>query len=137
MKNNTIDDAQADKIVASARKFCPVHTTMDILAGKWKLSLLWQLHKGTRRFGELKRAIPGITQAVLSLQLQELVADGIVSKHEYAEVPPRTEYSLTDLGRTLIPVIIAMEQWGIQYLLDHRKAEHGDCLWAERAAAHA
>jgi DNA-binding HxlR family transcriptional regulator len=88
-------------------------------------------------FRKLKRSTPGITQAMLSSQLQELGPDGIASKHEYTEVPPRTEYSITDLARRLIPVITAMEQWGVHHLLDHQKTEHGDCLWTESASEHA
>ena len=131
MKNDTIRDSQRIKILPDGRSTCPVHLTMGILSGKWKLSLLWQLHHGTKRFGVLRRAIPGITQAMLSSQLQELVADGIASKQEFAELPPRTEYSLTPLGLSLIPVIASLERWGIDYIQDYKKEQHGDCLWTE------
>lgn len=130
MKNDTIGDNQSDKILHNNKIFCPINTTISVLSGKWKLPLLWQLSSGAKRFGELRRLVTGITQAMLSNQLQELVADGIVQKEEFAELPPRTEYSLTALGASLLPVITTMEQWGMQYILDHKKAQHGNCLWS-------
>lgn len=130
MKNHTIGDNQSKNTSFHNNIFCPINTTIGVLAGKWKLPILWQLSNGTKRFGELKRAIPGITPAMLSNQLQELISDGIVQRQEFGEVPPRTEYSLSETGLSLLPVITAMEKWGIVYIKEHKKAIHGECLWS-------
>lgn len=92
--------------------FCPVTATMGVIGGKWKPIILWSLSGGTRRFGELRRHIPAVTQKMLTQQLRELEADGVVLRRVYAEVPPKVEYSLTDYGRTLLPILRAMSRWG-------------------------
>lgn len=94
---------------------CPVETTLRIVGGKWKAVIFLRLTEGTKRFSELKRLLPGATQQMLTQQLRELERDGIVHREVYAEVPPRVEYSLTDLGRTLEPVINLMSDWGQAY----------------------
>ena len=94
---------------------CPVNTTPDIIGGKWKVLILYHLLPETRRFNELQRLLPEITQRMLTLQLRELEADGIVHREVYPQVPPKVEYSLTDFGRTLEPVIAAMHDWGAAY----------------------
>ncbi|WGV60070.1 helix-turn-helix domain-containing protein [Brevibacillus brevis] len=94
---------------------CPVETTLDVIGGKWKGIILYQLLNGTKRFNEFRRLNPGITQFMLTLQLRELERDGIIHREIYKEVPPRVEYSLTDLGRTLEPVIMSMKVWGESY----------------------
>ncbi|ASJ56505.1 ArsR family transcriptional regulator [Brevibacillus formosus] len=94
---------------------CPVETTLDVIGGKWKGIILYQLLNGTRRFNEFRRLNPGITQFMLTLQLRELERDGIIHREIYKEVPPRVEYSLTDFGRTLEPVIMSMKAWGETY----------------------
>ena len=94
---------------------CPVNTTLDIIGGKWKVLILYHLLPETRRFNELQRLLPEITQRMLTLQLRELEADGIVHREVYPQVPPKVEYSLTDFGRTLEPVIAAMHDWGAAY----------------------
>lgn len=91
---------------------CALDITMSFIGGKWKSVILWYLHKEPKRFSELKRLIPGITEKMLSLQLRELEADGIVHRKIYAEVPPRVEYSFTDFGRTMIPMLDAIAEWG-------------------------
>ncbi|MEI0736784.1 winged helix-turn-helix transcriptional regulator [Paenibacillus sp. JTLBN-2024] len=91
---------------------CPVETTLDVIGGKWKGIILYQLLEGTKRFNEFRRLNPGITQFMLTLQLRELERDGIIHREIYKEVPPRVEYSLTDFGRTLEPVITSMKTWG-------------------------
>lgn len=94
---------------------CPVETTLKLIGNKWKVLVLRDLMPGTKRFGELKQSIGGISQKVLTSKLREMEADGLVERHVFAEVPPRVEYSLTPLGRTLKPVLDAMEQWGTAY----------------------
>lgn len=94
---------------------CPVETTLDVIGGKWKGIILYQLLDGTKRFNEFRRLNPGITQFMLTLQLRELERDGIIHREIYKEVPPKVEYSLTDFGRTLEPVIISMKAWGESY----------------------
>jgi DNA-binding HxlR family transcriptional regulator len=91
---------------------CPVEATMSVIGGKWKCLIIHHLIDGTKRFNELRRLIPAITQRMLTSQLRELEADRIVNRKVYAEVPPKTEYSLTELGKTLEPVLWAMHDWG-------------------------
>jgi DNA-binding HxlR family transcriptional regulator len=94
---------------------CPVETTLDVIGGKWKGIILYHLIDGTKRFNEFRRLNPGITQFMLTLQLRELERDGIIHREVYKEVPPKVEYSLTDFGKTLEPIIISMKQWGELY----------------------
>lgn len=91
---------------------CALDVTMDFIGGKWKTVVLWYLRNERRRFSELKKQIPEITEKMLSLQLKELEKDGIVGRKVYAEVPPRVEYFLTEEGKTLIPCIEALAKWG-------------------------
>jgi DNA-binding HxlR family transcriptional regulator len=91
---------------------CALDVSMHFFGGKWKTVLLWYLRKNTLRFGELKKHVPGITEKMLSLQLKELEKDGIVQRTVYAEVPPRVEYSLTEEGQTLLPVLEELAAWG-------------------------
>lgn len=94
---------------------CAVTTTLNIMGGKWKALILHHLDGKTCRFNELQRLMPAITQRMLTLQLRELENDGIVHREVYAQVPPKVEYSLTDFGLTLMPVIMAMHNWGMVY----------------------
>ncbi|MCD9024775.1 winged helix-turn-helix transcriptional regulator [Cohnella silvisoli] len=94
---------------------CPVETTLDVIGGKWKGIILFHLIDGTKRFNEFRRLNPGITQFMLTLQLRELERDGIIHREVYKEVPPKVEYSLTDFGRTLEPLIVSMKAWGETY----------------------
>lgn len=91
---------------------CPVNKAVRTLDGKWKLHLIYQLMGGTRRFNELQRAVPGITQQMLAAQLRQLEADGVVSRVVYPQVPPKVEYSLTPLGQQLSAVTDALAAWG-------------------------
>lgn len=91
---------------------CALDITMHYIGGKWKTVVLWYLIKGPKRFSELKRQIPDITEKMLSLQLKELEADGIISRKIYPEVPPRVEYAFTEEGKTLIPALEEIAAWG-------------------------
>jgi DNA-binding HxlR family transcriptional regulator len=90
---------------------CPIMAAIAMISDKWKVLIIYRLCDGTMRFNELMRSLQGITQRVLTQQLRELEADGLVSRKIYAEVPPRVEYSLTKLGRTLLPALEKLEQW--------------------------
>jgi len=94
---------------------CPVETTINLIGGRWKVLILRELMEETRRFGELLRSISGISQKMLTQQLREMERDGLVNRKVYAEVPPRVEYSLTDEGRSLKPVLASMARWGAGY----------------------
>ena len=95
--------------------FCPVNTTLSVIGGKWKVLILYHLIEQTQRFNELRRLLPEITQRMLTLQLRELEQDGLIHREVYPVVPPKVEYSLTEFGRTLLPVINAMHEWGQSY----------------------
>ena len=91
---------------------CPVEATLEMIGGKWKGVILYHLLERTYRFGELKKAMSGVTQRMLTKQLRELERDGIVNRKVYAEVPPRVEYSLTETGESLRELIMMMRDWG-------------------------
>ena len=93
---------------------CPVETTLKIIGGKWKELILYFLIDEKRRFGELNRLLGGLASRTLSKQLRELEADGIVHRKDFGEIPPRVEYSITPLGKSLKPILLAMEAWGTQ-----------------------
>jgi DNA-binding HxlR family transcriptional regulator len=113
------DSRQPNKLPA-----CPVTATVDVIGGKWKPLIVFYLLQETLRFSELKRHIPIVTQQMLTLQLRELERDGVVRRKVYAVVPPRVEYSLTPLGRSLDEIVTNMTAWGEQYLA--AKAERLD-----------
>lgn len=94
---------------------CPVETTVGLLSNKWKILILRELLSGTKRFGELRNGVQGISQKVLTQNLRSMEEDGIIERRVYAEVPPRVEYFLSDLGNTLRPVIDALAKWGQGY----------------------
>ena len=94
---------------------CPVETTLSLIGDKWKVLILRDLLPGTKRFGELKKSIGGVSQKVLTAQLRDMEENGLVSRKVYPEVPPRVEYSLTELGRSLKPILDAMQDWGNEY----------------------
>ena len=94
---------------------CPVETTLMLIGDKWKVLILRDLMTGTKRFGELKKSIGSVSQKVLTAQLRDMEANGLVHRQVYAEVPPRVEYSLTELGRSLKPILDAMWTWGEGY----------------------
>lgn len=94
---------------------CPVETTLMLIGDKWKVLILRDLMPGTKRFGELKKSIGSVSQKVLTAQLRDMEANGLVDRKVYAEVPPRVEYSLTEVGRSLKPILDAMGCWGEEY----------------------
>lgn len=90
---------------------CPVTATIALFGGRWKLPILYILSKNTRRFGEIQVRVPSISKKVLTNQLRELEADGLISRKQYKELPPRVEYTLTDFGKTLCPLLIDIAAW--------------------------
>ncbi len=94
---------------------CPVETTLTLIGNKWKVLILRDLLPGTKRFGELKKSIGGVSQKVLTAQLRDMEDNGLVHRKVYAEVPPKVEYSLTDLGHSLKPILNALQNWGEEY----------------------
>lgn len=94
---------------------CPVETTLTLIGDKWKVLILRDLMPGTKRFGELKKSIGAVSQKVLTAQLRDMEANGLLHRDVYAEVPPRVEYSLTELGQSLKPILDAMWSWGEDY----------------------
>lgn len=94
---------------------CPVETTLSLIGDKWKVLILRDLIDGTKRFGELKKSISSISQKVLTQQLRNMEEDGLVERKVYAEVPPRVEYTLTELGLSLKPILDSMWIWGEEY----------------------
>jgi DNA-binding HxlR family transcriptional regulator len=94
---------------------CPVETTLTLISDKWKVLILRDLLSGTKRFGELKKSIGGVSQKVLTTQLRQMEDSGLLNRTVYPEVPPRVEYTLTELGYSLKPVLDAMGSWGEAY----------------------
>ena len=94
---------------------CPVETTLLLIGDKWKVLILRDLMPGTKRFGELKKSLGSVSQKVLTAQLRDMEESGLLTRTVYAEVPPRVEYRLTDLGRSLEPILDAMRNWGEAY----------------------
>jgi DNA-binding HxlR family transcriptional regulator len=94
---------------------CPVETTLEVISGRWKVLVIHHLLDGIKRFGELHRALPGISHRTLTKQLREMEAARLIKRKVYAEVPPKVEYSLTPLGESLKPVLLAMDDWARSY----------------------
>lgn len=115
-----IADYQQEKNVRMERKIsdkdCPVRKSMQIFAGKWTLLIIFQINRRTIRYGELKRAIPNISEKMLIDELKFLCNKGLVKKEQYPEVPPRVEYSLTELGEKVLPIIDEIAKFGMENL---------------------
>ena len=94
---------------------CPVETTLMLIGNKWKVLILRDLLPGTKRFGELKKSIGNVSQKVLTAQLRDMESNGLINRKVYPEVPPRVEYSLTELGQSLKPILNAMWNWGEEF----------------------
>lgn len=95
---------------------CHMELTLELIGGKWKSLILWHIGDNTIRFGNLKKCLPRITQKMLTQQLRELEQDGLVNRFVYTQVPPKVEYSLTAAGKTIMPVLEIMSQWGADYI---------------------
>ena len=95
---------------------CPVESTIELIGGKYKALILWHLSDGTLRFSELKKAISSATPKMLTQQLRELEAQDLIHREVFPVIPPKVEYSLTELGRSLLPILVAMRDWGTSYL---------------------
>ena len=116
----------ADQSTGKELPACPVETTLTLIGDKWKVLILRDLLPGTKRFGQLKKSIGTVSQKVLTAQLRAMENSGLLTRKVYAEVPPRVEYSLTELGRSLEPILDAMWKWGESYraaVLEHRDSE--------------
>ncbi len=100
---------------------CPVETTIELIGGKYKALILWHLAKEKLRYSELKKLLSGITPKMLTQQLRELEAKSLIHREVFPIVPPKVEYSLTDLGRSLMPILVAMRDWGSGYLRQAQK----------------
>lgn len=100
---------------------CPVETTLTLISDKWKVLILRDLLPGTKRFGELKKSIGHVSQKVLTAQLRQMEQSGLVNRKVYAEMPPKVEYSLTDVGYSLKPILDAMWTWGEEYQKEMEK----------------
>ncbi|WP_141506142.1 winged helix-turn-helix transcriptional regulator [Paenibacillus luteus] len=96
---------------------CPVEVAVKLIGGKWKIVILYQLaYHGPKRFNELRRIFPEVTQRMLTLQLRELEEDGIIVRKVYHEVPPKVEYYLSELGNSILPVLLQLQDWGLYYM---------------------
>ncbi len=115
-----------DQLAQTERKelpACPVETTLMLISDKWKVLILRDLLTGTKRFGELKKSVGHVTQKVLTAQLRQMEQSGLVNRKVYAEVPPRVEYTLTELGYSLKPILDAMWSWGEGYQQQYGASE--------------
>jgi DNA-binding HxlR family transcriptional regulator len=119
-----LDRLQSDPAYNEEDIDCYIHVTATIQAigGRWKMLILWHLEEGPRRYNELRRLIPGVSQKMLSQQLKELEQDGLIGRKVYPEMPPRVEYIMTDYGKTLRPIFDSMYDWGVI----HRSRQAGD-----------
>jgi DNA-binding HxlR family transcriptional regulator len=95
---------------------CPVEAALDVLGGKWALPIVARLAPGTQRYSELKRSLPSISERMLIKQLRRMEADGIVHRQQYPEVPPRVEYSLSEVGESLLPILDHLGNWAVKHL---------------------
>ena len=96
--------------------YCPVESTLELIGGKYKALILWHLSENTLRFSELRKAISNATAKMLTQQLRELEAQKLIHREVFLVIPPKVEYSLTELGKSLLPILVAMRDWGVGYL---------------------
>jgi DNA-binding HxlR family transcriptional regulator len=109
------DNSECENSCEETYGDCPIGLAITLLGGKWKLPVLYNLREGTLRFNELKKALPGVTQKMLTQQLRELERDGLVARKVYAEVPPKVEYSITPIAKKLEPSLSLLCEWGMEY----------------------
>ncbi len=102
-----------------------MEAVLDLMGGKWKAVILFRTMEQTRRFDELCRLLPKVTQRMLTNQLRELERDGLLHREVYAQVPPKVEYSLTEFGRTLVPILLALKDWGEAHVLPRQEKHEG------------
>ena len=112
---------------------CPVAATLELIGGKYKALILWHLAEKKLRFSELKNEIQGATPKMLTQQLRELEAHNLIHREVFAVVPPKVEYSLTELGRSLMPILVSMRDWGSSYLRK-KSIEPNCCMMAKKPA---
>ena len=112
---------------------CPVAATLELIGGKYKALILWHLAEKKLRFSELKKEIQGATPKMLTQQLRELEASNLIHREVFAVVPPKVEYSLTELGRSLLPILVSMRDWGSSYLRK-KSIEPNCCMMAKKIA---
>ena len=112
---------------------CPVAATLELIGGKYKALILWHLSERKLRFSELKKEIQGATPKMLTQQLRELEASNLIHREVFAVVPPKVEYSLTELGRSLMPILVSMRDWGSSYLRK-KSIEPNCCMMAKKIA---
>ena len=110
--------------------YCPVETTLDLIGGKYKALILWHLSNGTLRFSELRKVISGATAKMLTQQLRELESSCLIHREVYPVIPPKVEYSLTELGASLLPILVAMRDWGADYL--HKQNTEANCFMMQQ-----
>ena len=113
---------------------CPVAATLELIGGKYKALILWNLAEKKLRFSELKKVIQGATPKMLTQQLRELEAQNLIHREVFAVVPPKVEYSLTELGRSLMPILVSMRDWGSSYLRK-KSIEPNCCMMTKQAVA--
>ena len=115
-------------------EYCPVEATLELIGGKYKALILWHLSEKKLRFSELRKAIHGATPKMLTQQLRELESHHLIHREVFAQVPPKVEYSLTDLGRSLMPILVAMRDWGSGYL--RSKNLEPNCFMMTKSCCH-
>lgn len=120
MKKNEINSKRFDNMVEQIGKYggCPVSATLKVIGGKWKPLILYFVSVDVNRFGQLQRMMPDCSKRMMTTQLRELEADGIINRKVYAEVPPKVEYTLTEKGESLRPLFQMLSQWGVNNILD-------------------
>jgi DNA-binding HxlR family transcriptional regulator len=122
--------------MSTKQYMCPVEALIDAIGGKWKIPILSLLFQGTKRYGELRQQLPGITERMLTMQLRELEQSGLVLRTVYPEIPPKVEYSITELGMSLKPVLREMLGWSETYLCAiDQKAPWWEALVQDKAAS--
>lgn len=114
---------------------CPVEATLELIGGKYKTLILWHLSEGDLRFSQLRKLIHGATPKMLTQQLRELESQDLIHREVFPVVPPKVEYSLTELGRSLMPILVAMRDWGAGYLRE-KKLEPNCFMMAKKAVPH-